>query len=238
MTHFGPRKSFTAILRLPAVFLAAPLLALALLTACADGREPDPADASPSPAEAPDVNPATPAPTCDDWGTFVFFQSASPLDVQACLDAGADIDGPDDGFFGSPFHAAAGVTRHPEVIALMIEAGADVDARDWNGGTPLHSAATGNPHPGVVAALLDAGADPNARDLDEVTPLHMAARSNENPETVTALVEAGADPDARGPAGLTPLHMAWNELGSPHATGVVRDLLRLGADGLARNDRG
>ena len=225
MTQLGSIKPFTAILRLPAVLLAAPLLALALLTACADGREPDPAD-------------ATTAPTCDDWGTFPFFQSASPLDVQGCLDAGADIDGPDDGFFGSPFHAAAGGTRHPEVIALMIEAGADVDARDWNGGTPLHSAATGNPHPGVVAALLDAGADPNARDLDEVTPLHMAARSNVNPETVTALVEAGADPDARGPAGLTPLHMAWNDLGSPHATGVVRDLLRLGADGLARNDRG
>ena len=220
---------------LAALLLATPLLALVLVTACAGEREPDPPDAAPFPAEAPG---ATPAPTCDDWGTFVFFESASPRDVQTCLDAGADLHGPDDGFYGPPFHTAARLTRHPEVIALLVEAGADVDARDWNGSTPLHSAAAGNPRAGVVAALLDAGADPNARDLDEVTPLHMAAQSNENPEIVTALVEAGADPSARGPAGLTPLHMAWSDLRPPQAALVVRDLLRLGADGLARNDRG
>ena len=185
---------------------------------------------------APAANPPTPIhPPCDGWGSFTYFESASPQDVRQCLEAGADLD---DMYWGHLFHTAARFSPDPAVIAVLIEAGADVDARNADGGTPLHSAAAGNTHTDVIAALLEAGADPNARDLDGQTPLHMAAHTNDNPDIITALVQAGADPSARGPAGITPLHMAWNQRWPGIRPAAVRELLRLGADRLARNDLG
>ena len=180
--------------------------------------------------------PPTPAPPpCDGWGTFTFFESASPQDVRDCLEAGADLH---DTYWGHLFHTAARSSPDPAVIAVLIEAGADANAHAAGGGTPLHSAAADNPHPAVIVALLEAGADPNARDLDGLTPLHVAALTNDNPDVITTLVQAGADPSARGPAGLTPLHMAWNQLWPGIRPAAVRELLRLGADRLARDDLG
>ncbi|MYI67020.1 MAG: hypothetical protein F4107_13950, partial [Gemmatimonadetes bacterium] len=92
--------------------------------------------------------------------------------------------------------------------------------------------------PERVRACLDAGAAPATPNPDGVTPLHLAAHQNDNPVIVTILVEAGADPNAPGPSGLTPLHMTWSQSRSTHAVAVVRELLRLGADPLALDDRG
>ena len=222
----------TQTYRIRSLAIATTLLASPLVAACAGAPTADPAgrrgNASPLPAQ----------PLCDDWGTDTFFESASPQDVQVCLEAGADPDGPRDMYWGPPFHTAARVTQHPEVIALLVGAGADVDVRNWRGMTPLHSAAERNSHAGVLAALLEAGADPNGRDLDGITPLHMAATNSDNEQIVTALVQAGADINARGPLGLTPLHMAWSHPGPGNRAAVVQELLSLGADRLALNDGG
>ena len=104
---------------------------------------------------------------------------------------------------------------------------------EWGTGYFFRSAT-----PERVRECLEAGADPVAPNPDGVTPLHLAALQNRNPEIVTILVEAGADPNARGPSGLTPLHMSWSQSGSTRAAAVARELLRLGADPLARDDRG
>ena len=92
--------------------------------------------------------------------------------------------------------------------------------------------------PERVRECLADGADPGTPNQDGVTPLHLAALQNDNPDIVTILVEAGADPNARGPSGLTPLHMTWSQSRSTSAAAVVRELLRLGADPLAVDDRG
>ena len=93
-----------------------------------------------------------------------------------------------------------------EDVRAALDAGADVNARDFDGQTALMSAAFGNENPEVAAALLDAGADVNARALDGQTALMRAAQYNptrhfQNPEVVLVLLDYGADAtlaDSRG----------------------------------------
>ena len=61
---------------------------------------------------------------------------------------------------GTPLHDAAYFCR-PEVAKLLLQYGADPNARDKHGNTPLHYAAR-RPCVAVVELLLDHGADPYA----------------------------------------------------------------------------
>ncbi|MCY4573243.1 MAG: hypothetical protein OXF01_10635, partial [Gemmatimonadetes bacterium] len=70
---------------------------------------------------APTPNPTPIHTPCDGWGSFTFFESASPQDVRQCLEAGADLD---DMYWGHLFHTAARFSPDPAVIAVLIEAGA------------------------------------------------------------------------------------------------------------------
>ena len=98
--------------------------------------------------------------------------------------------------------------RGPAIVASLVEAGADPNARDINGWTPLHQTPGLAHDPAVVAWLVEAGADPNARENDGWTPLHVAAKQSDDPAVVVALLEGGADPNAReDTAGGTPLHV-------------------------------
>ena len=69
----------------------------------------------------------------------------------------------------TPLHVAAQLGREATITSL-VEAGADVNARDENGNTPLFLAVQGR-HLGVVSRLLRAGADPNIPARDGRTPL-------------------------------------------------------------------
>jgi len=72
----------------------------------------------------------------------------------------------------TPLHCAVW-KGHEDVVALLVDAGADVNAHNENdhwGTTPLHAAAHANQS--VIAQLLiDHGADINARDREGRTPL-------------------------------------------------------------------
>ena len=121
-----------------------------------------------------------------------------------------------------------------EGITLCLESGADVHARDDRGNTPLHIAVLHTEAIAVVTELLAAGADASARDWAGVTPLHVAAGRNPNLDILMLLAEVGTDINARDGKRDTPLHAAW---GNPNPA-VVPALLGLGADPLARNQRG
>ena len=70
-------------------------------------------------------------------------------------------------------HWAAGLNDSLTIIAL-VDAGADVNARDRDGLTPMHIAAWFTDNPAVITALLNAGADPKAKDNGGRTPWYYA----------------------------------------------------------------
>jgi ankyrin repeat protein len=87
----------------------------------------------------------------------------------------------------TPLHAAT-AGQHTDVALLLIERGADVNARDSGGHTPLHIAAENGSVP-VVEAMLASGGDPLAVDADDQTPLSRAAAKNHT--AVVDLINVG-----------------------------------------------
>ena len=92
--------------------------------------------------------------------------------------------------FGTALHKAVMKNDIAEVKRLL-EAGADVAAKNESGHTPLHFAAE-NGFAASVKALLEAGADPNVPDKDGDTPLDKASRYDNNTAVVNLLKSAGA----------------------------------------------
>ncbi len=120
----------------------------------------------------------------------------------------------------SPLHEAALVRG--DRLQQLIDAGADVHARDALRRTPLHNASLTDP--AHVRSLVAAGADLEAKDSHGRTPLHYAAQRGS--WCVEALLEAGADLDAQDAQGHTPLHHAVH--GNQDRTATT--LLGAGAD--------
>ena len=108
--------------------------------------------------------------------------------------------------------AAETVEIVAEIVNALLNAGADVNARDNRDNTPLHEAAdmwsVSKPMIEIVVEivndLLKAGADVNARNDNSYTPLHYASGYG-TAETVNALLNAGADVNARTKSGETRL---------------------------------
>lgn len=113
----------------------------------------------------------------------------------------------------SPLHLAC-QEGDPVIVELMVAAGADVKARDWEGWTPLHNVGhargettTDNENEGYIGcaqSLLTAGADINARDMEGYAPAHIACLGG-HIGIAAALLADGADFEARNDEGETPL---------------------------------
>lgn len=106
---------------------------------------------------------------------------------------------------------------------MLLDAGADVVAKDSGGGTPLHYAGKKG-FAGLVTILLDAGAVVSATDEEGWTPLSFAARTGPDEVTgntgvVTVLLSAGADVAADvnplNPKLRTPQHFSVNPRPQP-----------------------
>jgi ankyrin repeat protein len=154
----------------------------------------------------------------------------------------------------------AAARRHPEMLQLLLDRGADVDARsawrdyqrhvtaegrpknlDSGGFTPLLYAAREN-CVACVDVLLAHGADIDLPDPDGVSPLHVAIM-NANWDLAKKLIEAGANVDQWDIYGEAPLFAAIGmykradgghaSIDAPNETdgmGVIRLLLDHGAN--------
>ena len=147
-----------------------------------------------------------------------------------------------------------------EVTTLLINQGADANAKSESGHTPLHLAA-GNTNPGVVALLIDHGADVNAKNQFGQTPLHYAdlevagllldhcadvsaedyiigtplhlATVNANPGLAALLLDGGTDVNVKNSLGETPLHVVVHHSSD---SDIPTLLLDRGADVNAKDD--
>ncbi len=97
---------------------------------------------------------------------------------------------------------------HLAAVRLLLEAGADTEARAHNrqDNMPLH-AATALGRRDVAEALVHSGADLDARNAEGMTPLHMAAYAGDI-EMVRLFCGFGARLDARDDQGRSPLGLA------------------------------
>ncbi|GLD97358.1 hypothetical protein PINS_up006042 [Pythium insidiosum] len=121
---------------------------------------------------------------------------------------------------------------HSDVVQLLIDEGADLNARDDMGETPLHQALTKG-YVDIVLALIRAGV--NVKDSSKWgwIPLHTAALKG-HVSVVSALIDAGADVAVRAHGGSTALHEAC----SYGHDDIVELLIDSGADVNASNHSG
>ncbi len=104
-----------------------------------------------------------------------------------------------------PLHVAA-AAGETEIAALLVEAGADINAGDIDGSTPLDVAAIRR-QPGMVSWLLEQGADLNHRDRNGACAISFAVFGGDS-LIVRRLIDAGADLNYRGARGTPLLHGA------------------------------
>ncbi len=121
----------------------------------------------------------------------------------------------------------ASLEGHLEVVALLIEHGADINFRDGDTGmAPLHNASIRG-HLEICELLLAHGAQVNVIAEDGSTPLIDAASNNDDVVPVTQLlIERGAKINHQGISGTTALH----EAARSGAHSVAALLLKCGAD--------
>lgn len=113
------------------------------------------------------------------------------------------------------------------LIAFLLELGADPNARNSIGKTPLMYAAERDIY---INPLIEAGADPNAQDNDGNVALMFSKKGSMQ----KALLRKGADPNIANNSGTTPLMQAVQAYLSTypgrHNDSAIQQLILYGAD--------
>jgi ankyrin repeat protein len=112
-----------------------------------------------------------------------------------------------DRFGGTALLGAVQSRASRSLLALLLEAGADVATSNREGNTPLHCACA-NADELAMRILLEAGGNANAIDFGGRTPLHRLVSAGCRLEQVELLLGSGASVEAKDVKGLTPLHEA------------------------------
>lgn len=162
------------------------------------------------------------------YSTFDFLHAAAygtTEEVLGILDSGVDVNARNEGSRETALMTTAG-GGNLETVRLLIERGADVNAKSVEGGTALLVAIEQH-NEDVVDYLLAHGANANDKLSVEpgLTALCMAAQRGYL-RILKALLDAGADPEKRAGDGSTAL---VNAAFKGHDD-VARELIMAGAD--------
>jgi ankyrin repeat protein len=174
---------------------------------------------------------------------------------------GAHVDVRDE-HLGTPLFSAAW-NGDLEMVWVLLDYKADVNARNRFNWTPTHAVLQGSFYlrdsapsnnipqlqllPAVARSLLEHGAEVNVRTRHGTTSLHIAANYG-RVEVIRVLLEHGANVGAEDNDGRTPLHVAtsWGSVNADYDTidvgngraEVVRVLLEHGANVGAQDNEG
>ena len=129
-----------------------------------------------------------------------------------------------DGRNCTPLHFAVD-KGHADIVALLLDEGGDLEARDVDGDTPLHWAACTD-HVDMIDLLLDRGAEIDALNHRHVTPVLYTTQRMKY-ALVEKLAKRGADLEVPNDYGRTPLIWTAREGGDLE---MARLLLRVGAN--------
>jgi hypothetical protein len=138
----------------------------------------------------------------------------------------------------------------PEAVKLLLEAGADINARTGSsigsdGGPTCLYMAIMDGNNAMLSLLLEAGADVDVKICipagtpprdNWINALHFCCSCNHpSAGTVKLLLDAGVDPNSKDPYGYTPLHeiiigLGRERVGVDEAVKIVKLLREAGAD--------
>ncbi|KAL5094904.1 hypothetical protein Trisim1_003512 [Trichoderma cf. simile WF8] len=152
--------------------------------------------------------------------------------IQRLIDLGAVIDETNEEG-QTPLHIAS-LYGKPANLKLLINNGANIEARDGRSRTPVLFMSFEEQRKECLRALIKHGADVNVADHDGRTPLYLAAGDETLEDFVPELLEAGAAVDVAVDDGYTPLHQATYF----KCTKAIKVLVEHGANTEAMNTEG
>ena len=147
------------------------------------------------------------------------------------LSCAADVELYDGGTDTTLLMRAAEKHSSPEMLELLIEAGAAINKTGgYEGMSPLAFAVSSNAKYalGVVETLISCGADVNSADLCDRSVLNYACEKCIDSDTISLLIKNGADVSSVDYEGRTPLMTAAGSSGK-EAAKIVNILLQHGA---------
>jgi len=146
---------------------------------------------------------------------------------------GADINTKKSEYGQTILHRTADMRNGAEIVEFLLDAGADVEAKDVEGETPLYRAVA-RKRAGLVKLLISKGADVNAVDNDGQTMLYRAVVDN-SVEIAKLLLTAKANVILSNDDKENSL---LNTAVTYNYTEMVRLLLQNGADANTKNEYG
>lgn len=147
--------------------------------------------------------------------------------AKACIKLGADVNGTvitDEQGYTRPMLMYAIVKENKAIAEMLIQAGADVNAKTDDGVTAIMSAASFGLKD-IAEQLIKAGADVNAK-ADNGWSALMLAQGNETKDIAELLIKAGANVNTTDDNGWTALILATGN----GAKDIVELLIKAGAD--------
>jgi ankyrin repeat protein len=176
-----------------------------------------------------------------DYLSIEFWERASVADVTEALQQGFNVNARSDStsyYNMTALMFAAAYNTNPEVIKMLLAAGADTEATSGAYGfeyTALMWAVAYSENPEIVTTLLNAGADIQAETGSGYKVFMIAAANTNLPEIIEILLAARVDVNAPADSGRTALMVAaWQT----HSAEVIATLLENGADTTLMDDKG